>query len=698
MVWYYATAATCPNSIGKYRRTGPSTTLLSPSAFGRLVFQANMKPCVFLVLSAMVCISNTAPGQTYSTRFKVEENPLSDRGKWQNSGLDWTSVRTSHGIAFGTQTGTNTGARRYDDSYAHLSGFPPDQEAWGQAYIAKPDSSCHQELEVLLRWASSPHRTTGYECFARCVNNEASYVQIVRWEGPLGKFTYLADLRGTNYGLKHGDLLKASIVGNLITVYINGVEKARVTDDTHKSGNPGLGLFLQADGSRGIGSNTNFGFASFAARGLGASDTNAAPAGSTPTTPVKKPNADKSKSIAAPAQPAPSVNVPQKASFPRLMGMNIGAKNYDDLEYQKQLARLDVVILGFYKGWKPRYGMEKVVRNLKELSGGNILVGQYTILNECGDDPKNSANLDVQTKLHAMNWWARKTDGSRVQWTAQYRAWDINFTAGSKPDADSQRFPQWLAQRDDDVFFKPVPFDLWYCDNVMGQPRVTADWNGDGTDDNPKNPVVAAACRAGHRAEWDHIRTVHPGLPLMGNTDGDLSQPEFAGQLEGAFLEGLMGKSWSIETRAGWLKMMQHYRGVRANTRAPHLVGFNVHGKTNDYRFFRYAFASCLLDDGYFCFTDEAKGYSSVAWFDEFDFKLGAAISGPPTAAWKNGVWRRDFERGIVLLNPTTQRVTVELEPGFRRLPGNQDSALNDGNPAASVTLRTKDGMILRRP
>src|SRR5512146_1329766 len=32
----------------------------------------------------------------------------------------------------------------------------------------------------------------------------------------------------------------------------------------------------------------------------------------------------------------------------RLLGMNIGAKNYDDPTYQAQLARLDVVILGFY--------------------------------------------------------------------------------------------------------------------------------------------------------------------------------------------------------------------------------------------------------------------------------------------------------------------------------------------------------------
>jgi hypothetical protein len=169
---------------------------------------------------------------TYATTFDGDENPLSEGGKWIHNGLDWAKIRKSGGIAYGTQSGTNGGAARYDDSYSHLSGFPPDQEAWGKVHIAKPDPSCHQELEILLRWTSSAHSTTGYECFARCVNDGSSYLQSVRWEGPVGKFTYLADKHGAEYGLKSGDILKASIVGNVITVYINGVEKARVKDDT----------------------------------------------------------------------------------------------------------------------------------------------------------------------------------------------------------------------------------------------------------------------------------------------------------------------------------------------------------------------------------------------------------------------------------------------------------------------------------
>jgi hypothetical protein len=222
-----------------------------------------------IIVLAAASLFSSGFSQTFTTRFEGAENPLFEDGKWTNRGVDWTHIQKESGIACGTQTGTNTGIYKFNDSYAHLSGFPPDQEAWGEAHIAKPNPSCTQELEILLRWTSSAHRTTGYECFARCLSSSSSYVQIVRWDGPLGKFTYLADKRGTNYGLKNGDILKASIVGNVITVYLNGVEKARATDDTYRTGDPGIGEFLACDRGQGIGSNSDFGFASFTARGLG---------------------------------------------------------------------------------------------------------------------------------------------------------------------------------------------------------------------------------------------------------------------------------------------------------------------------------------------------------------------------------------------------------------------------------------------
>jgi hypothetical protein len=197
--------------------------------------------------AALAWLSTAGFAQTYTTTFKDTEDPLSEGGRWSNNGLDWTSIRKSGGTAYGTQTGTETGDRKFRDSYAILSGFPPDQEARGRAYIARPSSSCYQEVEILLRFTSSPHRTTGYECFARCVADSSSYVNI------------------------SGDTLKAPIIGNVITVYINGVKKAQVTADTFKTGNPGIGMFLACDGRHGIGTNTDFGFTSFTAKGSGGS-------------------------------------------------------------------------------------------------------------------------------------------------------------------------------------------------------------------------------------------------------------------------------------------------------------------------------------------------------------------------------------------------------------------------------------------
>jgi hypothetical protein len=234
-----------------------------------------MKKLVLLAAISAV-LATTGFAQTYTTNFEGEENPLSENGKWVNEGLDWAKIGKGDGIAFGTQIGTKGGKYKYDDSYAHLTGFAPDQEAWGEVRIKEGDPNCYQEVEILLRFTDSPHNAAGYECMGRCVRSGKSYLQIVRWEGPLGKYTYLADKKGPEYGLKDGDILKASAVGNVITLYVNGVEKARAVDDTYKTGNPGIGEFLQCEKGHGKETNANYGFRNFTARAIGKGDADGA--------------------------------------------------------------------------------------------------------------------------------------------------------------------------------------------------------------------------------------------------------------------------------------------------------------------------------------------------------------------------------------------------------------------------------------
>lgn len=386
------------------------------------------------------------------------------------------------------------------------------------------------------------------------------------------------------------------------------------------------------------------------------------------------------------------------------MGMNIGAKHYQDSDYQKDLARLDVVILGFYRGWQPSgyasnasSAIRKAVQAIKA-QNPNILVGQYTILNESYDNPNDTATLDLRDKLYTNRWWLLNAAGRKVQWTAEHSAWDINFTTWATPDSDGKRWPEWLAERNYAVFFRDIPeFEIVFVDNVMIWPRMTADWDGDGVNDNPRDSRIVSAHHAGHLAQWRRIRELQPKALLLGNTDGDLDDAQWRDQLDGAFLEALMGERWSVETQGGWPAVMARYRAVLKNTRPPKIVGFNVWGAANDYRLLRYAYASCLLDDGYFSFTDKSKGYSSVPWFDEYNHKLGKALSTPPTAAWSQGVWRRDFQNGVVLVNPTSETRTVTVGSGLRRLAGKQDPAVNNGSAVSQVTVRPKDGLVLRR-
>ena len=391
------------------------------------------------------------------------------------------------------------------------------------------------------------------------------------------------------------------------------------------------------------------------------------------------------------------------ASFPRLMGMNIGAKNYESAAYQAAMAKLDAVILGFYRGWHngyaatPALAMRKAVQALKAINP-KILVGQYTILGAALDDPNDTASLDVQTKLDAANWWLLNAAKRKVQYTREFGpTWEVNVSTWAPQDAKGERWPEWIAERNYKVFFRDIPeLDIMFLDNVQN-PRVAADWNLDGADEPLNSPAVLAANYAGHVAEWNRVRQLLPRVLLVGNTDNDLGNPEWKGRLDGGLLEGIMGEIWSIETRAGWPAAMARYRAVMQNTRAPKIVGFNVHGSPVDYRFFRYAYTSCLLDDGYFSFSDKAVMYSSVPWFDEYDFKLGQAVSGPPAAAWSQGVWRRDFQNGVVLVNPAIVSRKVTVGSGLRRLAGTQDPAFNDGAVVSQVTLGPKDGIVLRR-
>jgi hypothetical protein len=151
----------------------------------------------------------------YSTTFPLTENRISEGGRWIHLGTPWALVDTGGGVAYGTQPGDGS----YTDSYAHLSGFPPNQTATATVHInAGFSPGGTREVEIHLRWADSANSARGYECN---LAYNGGYAEVVRWNGPLGSYTYVSSPGRGGTGVAHHGDVRADR-GQHITTWLNG--------------------------------------------------------------------------------------------------------------------------------------------------------------------------------------------------------------------------------------------------------------------------------------------------------------------------------------------------------------------------------------------------------------------------------------------------------------------------------------------
>jgi hypothetical protein len=71
-------------------------------------------------------------------------------------------------------------------------------------------------------------------------------------------------------------------------------------------------------------------------------------------------------------------------------------------------------------------------------------------------------------------------------------------------------------------------------------------------------------------------------------------------------------------------------------------------------------------------------------WLDDVHFQAGVT-----------NLYRRDFQNGIVLVNPSAQALTVPLERDFRKILGTRDPVTNDGAITTQATVASNDALFL---
>lgn len=439
-----------------------------------------------------------------------------------------------------------------------------------------------------------------------------------------------------------------------------------------------------------------------------------------------------------------SVEMDENASaavhnYPRLGAGVIGDPQGYPESIWANIARRDIAFIGGdWESWPSQYGSgwrHSVVTGIKSLNP-NIKIFQYVLW-----DTYRTDNLRYPTYDAAIieNGWALYVNGTSGTMVNNFYnssgVWkQVNPTSATPVDDDGNRATEFFANFVVDEFMggttgnRTTALDGFMLDNILQQPRSDGDYDRNGSNDSRTNSAVITAWRNGLRAYVDEIKSLVPGIVVCGNTSDFMSAGGYsfdtadlgplAGQLQGSFGEYMLGTpGTAIGEWGGFSMLMGGYRFMMAAHADPDYFMF-VHGDISStgiddaspglpaYQKLRYGLGCCLLDNGYYyaCRTVGYRG-DQLDWFDEYwggslntRGYMGQPTQSPPTSAWSNGVWRRDFEHAIVLVNPRGNGSrTVSLGGTFTKLSGSQAPSINNGATVTSVTLSDEDGIVLLR-
>jgi hypothetical protein len=236
-----------------------------------------------------------------------------------------------------------------------------------------------------------------------------------------------------------------------------------------------------------------------------------------------------------------------------------------------------------------------------------------------------------------------------------------------------------------DDFFTSIS---WLTHDVYGNP-VQIDANGDGVPDDPAtldaawqsgvyNMIAAFRKLAPYAYDSGHLNHLPPNAQDLAAFNGDSLVFDVANVREGKLDFGtLLGtyQQWFSQGQRPVITMVQSsppnqlaygYGYSPAQTMLPATAEF----ARTYYPNMRFGLGIALLGDGFFGhdFGDVSSGVTW--WYDEYDFDLGSPLGAATQIA--SNVYRRDFTKGVVLVNGNPSQQTIALEPGLERFQGAQ--------------------------
>ena len=386
---------------------------------------------------------------------------------------------------------------------------------------------------------------------------------------------------------------------------------------------------------------------------------------------------------------------PPNPPFPRIANCyGVGLTPDSTPEDLEQVARFDLLIGGVWASRQDEEQRRKLAANLEAVRARNphIVVLDFS---------SSAPYADPQDPTFPATGWLLQPDGRRIAgWPGTEM---VNLT---KPEV-----LDWLAARSvasvrekgfDGTFIDCMGggFDWWACNIVSGEP-YSVDADGDGRPDDRAR--LDGAWTAAKTELTRRVReALGPDVPFMTNQAGDWGFP---------YMNGILLEDTLDYVLAGAMRWEEVLRTYLHWTEAPH--GPNVttivsssgieppfdpwrslseaerdalleRGRTL-YARMRFGLATTLMGDGYFAYDLHTRWRGQRWWYPEYDAPLGYPRG--PAERREDGTWRREFDGGTVVVNPTLFDAPLQLRERHREA--------SSGKVDREFVIPARDGRLL---
>ncbi len=385
--------------------------------------------------------------------------------------------------------------------------------------------------------------------------------------------------------------------------------------------------------------------------------------------------------------------------FPRIANC-YGAQLYPSTPARQldELARYDLLIGGTGCDWSKPEAVAAFRENIAYLRR----VNPHIIVLEFSSSAPYVARWEHQETFPADGWLLTPDGGQINGWPGSKM---INLHHGD--------VVAWLVGRSRDgvtghghhgtfIDCMAPQFDWWACEIATGKDyKIDADRDGQAD----KREWLDATWK---KAKLDMARQVREAIGPDGIFMGNQAGRETFDVINGILLEDYLDYVLDGKYAYTWRRVLDDYLYWTGTPHRPNVTTivsssgieppFEAHetlstgerekllesGRQRQQRM-RFGLATALMGDGYFAYDLHTRWRGQKWWYPEYDAPLGY----PRGAAREHpdGTWRRVFDGGLVVVNPTARQVDVETG-----MPARDAST---GRVGRTFGIPPRDGRIL---